>query len=204
MDQPRNTRRRWPWYLLSLLLALGIAGTIYVQMSPLIFNESFLSHAHCIKSAGLELLNYADQHGGLFPTHPRGYGDALLMLDENVYYTLTGPGYDDAAFQLAKNLGTPLAKKDCGRVYIQGLNNTVNPKIAILFDKISTPGGDHCHLFARMSAPLGREVLFVVGYHEFIPDSEWPAFVQGQLALLATAGIPPVEAQRLYDSVNAP
>ena len=200
MDNPKNIRRRrWPWYL----LALGVAGTSYVLLNPLVFNESFMSHAHCIKGAGLEFQNYAVQNGGAFPTHPRGYGDALLLLDKNIYYTLTGPGYDDNAFQLAKKQGTPLAEKDCGRVYIQGLNKTANPKIAILFDKVSTPGGDHCHLLARLSAPFGREVLFVAGYHEFIPDSDWPTFVQTQLALLPAAGIPPEEAQRLYDSAKA-
>lgn len=198
-----NSRRRWPIVLAAFLLIVT-TGTIYVWCNPLIFNESFWGHAHCIKSAGLAFLNYADQHGGQFPAHPRGYGDALLLLDVDLAYALTGPGYDDAAFHLAKQRGTPLAEQDCGRVYIQGLNASAGSTVAILFDKRSTPGGDHCHLFARCTAPLGREVAFADGHSDFIPDSDWPAFVQTQLALLVAAGIPPEEAKRLYDSVHTP
>ncbi len=193
MENPLSKRRRWPTIL---------AGSIYVWRNPLIFNASFLSHAHCIKSAGMLLVNYAEQHGGQFPTDPRGYGNALLQFEPDEYYCLTASGYDEAVYHEAKQRGALLEEKDCGRVYIQGLNKTSNPKIAILFDKRSTPGGDHCHLIARFTAPLGREVAYISGQSDFIPDTDWPAFVQGQLALLIAAGIPPDEARRLYDSVN--
>jgi hypothetical protein len=203
MDAPVQTRRRWPLVLAAFLLLVG-AGTIYVLCNPLIFNESFFQHAHCIKQAGMGFVNYAVLNGGQFPTHPRGYGDALLLIDEELYDALTGPGYDSTALHVAKQRGTPLAEQDCGRVYIQGLNASAGSKVAILFDKQSTPGGDHCHMIARFSAPLGREVAFADGHNEFIPDSDWPAFVQNQLPLLTAAGIPLKEAQRLYDSVVTP
>lgn len=201
-NEPMN-KRRWP-IILATFLFLIVAGTIYVWCNPLVFNESFLSHAHCIKSAGMLLVNFAEQNGGQFPTDPRGYGNALLQFEPEEYYCLTATGYDEAVYHEAKQRGVLLQEKDCGRVYIQGLNNKSGSQVAILFDKRSTPGGDHCHLIARFSAPLGREVAFVDGHIEFIPDTDWPAFVQKQLALLTAAGIPPAEAQRLYDSVNDP
>jgi hypothetical protein len=194
-------RRRWPKMLAACLLLIS-TGSIYVWSNPLIFNESFWQHAHCIKQAGMLFQNYADQNGGRFPTDPRGYGCALLKFNPDCYYALTSSGYDEAAYHAAKQRGMPLAENVCGRVYIQGLNNSVNPKIAILFDKKSTPGGDHCHLLARLTAPFGREVAYVSGSSDFIPDTDWPAFVQAQLALLTAAGIPLKEAQRLYDSVD--
>ncbi len=202
MDAPINTRRLWPKVLAAFLLLVG-TGTIFVLCNPLIFNESFFQHAHCIKQAGMDFVNYAELHGGQFPADPRGYGNALLQFDPDSYFTLTAAGYDEEAYHTAKKNGTPLAEKDCGRVYIQGLNSSVGSKVAILFDKCSTPGGDHCHMISRFTAPLGREVAFADGHNEFIPDSDWPAFVQTQLALLTAAGIPPAEAQRLYDSVEA-
>jgi hypothetical protein len=58
----------------------------------LVFNESAWGHAHCIKLAGLDLLNFAEANGGKFPTHPRGYGDALLLLSNDIDHALTGPG----------------------------------------------------------------------------------------------------------------
>jgi hypothetical protein len=203
MNAPTPKRRRWPKILAAFLL-LGLTGTIYVWSNPLVFNESFWGHAHCIKIALLELEFYAEQHNGQYPTHPLGYGNALLLLPEECYYGLTGPGYYETPFEQAKKHGMPLEEKDCGRVYIQGLNKKLPNTIAILFDKRSTPGGDHCHFLARMFAPLGREVLFVHGNQKFIPDTEWPAFVQTQVALLSAAGIPAAEAQRLYDSVATP
>ncbi len=45
--------------------------------------------------------------------------DALLLLDEGVYQTLTGPGFDEDAFHDAKRKGEHLPQEKCGRVYIQ-------------------------------------------------------------------------------------
>src|SRR5258708_7490107 len=87
---------------------------------------------------------------------PPAYGNALLLLDEGCYFALTGPGYDAAAFHVAKRSSTELNEGDCGRVYVQGLSKKSHRGIALLFDKVPTPGGDHCHFPQRLWAPLGR------------------------------------------------
>jgi hypothetical protein len=177
-----------------------LLAVVYVRANPLVFNESLWQHAHCIKCAGMELDRYAEQNGGKFPSHPNGYGDALLLLDENCYYTLTGPGYDAAPFHEAKKQGRHLSEEECGRVYIQGLTRKSNPEIALLFDKLPTPGGDHCHFPARLTARLGREVWFVGGNSTFVEESAWPAFASRQVELLAASGFPREEAERLFAS----
>src|SRR5688572_977181 len=66
------------------VLAVVVAFSFYyVRTHPLVFNESFLSHAHCMKGTGLGLMGYAHEHGGQFPFHTNGYGDALLLLADN-------------------------------------------------------------------------------------------------------------------------
>jgi hypothetical protein len=159
------------------------------------------AHRHCIKFAGLQLEQYADAHKGRFPDHPAGYGDALLLMDEETYHSLTGPGYDPAVFREAKAAGRGLPEEACGRVYVRGLTMQTDSRVAILFDKRSTPGGDHCHWPFRLWAPRGREVLFRAGMSQFVRDSEWPAFAAEQIELLVRESIPRAEAERLYAQV---
>jgi hypothetical protein len=193
-------KSKWLRILLVLLVLLAM-GFAYVRGNPLVFNESFWQHAHCMKAGTLGLLQYADAHGGTFPAHPGGYGDALLLLPEYCCYGVTGPGYDETPLVKAKQSGAHLLEEQCGRVYIQGLTTTPkagSTKVVILFDKLPTPGGDHAHVFQRMYAPLGREVGFVAGHTMFVEETNWPAFAKEQIELLVGEGIPRAEAERLY------
>jgi hypothetical protein len=192
-------RRRWRWVLLAFF-AVTVLAVLYVRANPLVFNESLWQHTHCIKIAGLELEGYAGVNGGKFPSHPKGYGNALLLLNENCYFALTGPGYDAAPFHEAKSSGRHLPEDSCGRVYLQGLTKKSDSQIVLLFDKLPTPGGDHCHFPARLWAPLGREVWFVGGHSGFVKERDWPDFAKRQIELLAKDGFSPEEAERLFDS----
>jgi len=184
-----------------LPVALSISIAAYVTSHPILFNESFVGHAHCIKQSGMDLVMWAHEHGGRFPFHTNGYGDALLTVGSNSFLaSFTGPGYNTKVFEEAMAIGGNVAEERCGRVYIQGLWNTNDSRIAILFDKLSTPG-DHCGGLRRLRAPFGREVGYLDGSMEFIRDPEWPAFVAKQIKLLEAAGIPKVEAERLYSSI---
>jgi hypothetical protein len=179
-----SVNRRWRWFLL-VLVPLSLLGLAYVRSHPLVFLQA---HAHCIKYAGVSLHQYADEHQGRFPAHPRGYGNALLLMDENCSHNLKGPGYDAAALRDAKRAGADLPEEACGRLYIQGLSTKSHSAIAILFDKLPTPGGDHCHLPNRLWAPLRREVCFVNGHTALIWEADWPQVAQRQVELLAEEG----------------
>lgn len=159
-------------------------STIYVRAHPRVFNESFFGHAHCIKSAGLGLDTYAADHFGRFPFHTNGSAAALILAIAGGYCSnseLTGPGY-------------------VTRVYVQGLGQADNGQIALLFDKVPTPGGDHCHLFQRLRAPLGREVYTIGNGMRFIPESEWAEYSKRQVTLLIAAGIPRLQAEAYYSA----
>jgi len=190
-------KRRLSFFVCTIAVVAAIC-IYYVRTHPLVFNESFLSHAHCMVGGGLGLMGYAHEHGGQFPFHTNGYGDALLLVNDGWDAALTGPGYDTQVFDRARNTGEDAPESEFGRVYVQGLSETNDPEIAILFDKLPTPGGDHCHLFRRMFAPLGREVWTIGGGMRFIPESRWSAFAKEQIKLLVAAGIAREQAEKYY------
>jgi hypothetical protein len=183
--------------------AMGVAvlaSWLFVRSRPLVFNESFWSHAHCILGAGQSLGIYAHDHEGRFPFHTNGYADALLVLDAGWDTALTGPGYTTAVFERMRKTGGDAPEAEFGRVYVQGLSETNAPDIAILFDKLATPGGDHCHGLTRLSRPLVREVWTIGGGKTVIAESDWKAYAVNQVTMLVAAGIPRETAQSYYDA----
>lgn len=187
-----------------LLIFFSVAGVIaafsgfYVKAHPLVFNESFFDHAHCIVGAGLSLTTYAKEHQGRFPFSTNGYGDALVLLDDGWDESLTGPGYNAEIFKRVRRTGENAPESEFGRIYVQGLSESDNPEIVLLFDKLPTPGGDHCHLFRRIFAPLAREVWTVGGDHRVIKETEWPVFSKHQIELLVATGMKKEQAERYY------
>jgi hypothetical protein len=180
---------------------VGVAAafcTYYVKAHPQVFNESFFEHAHCIVGGGLSLVSYAEEHEGRFPFHTNGYGDALVLVNAGWDESLTGPGYNARVFERVRRTGKHAPESEFGRVYVQGLSETNNPEIALLFDKLPTPGGDHCHLFRRMFASLAREVWTVGGDRRVIQETEWPAFSKCQIELLVSDGLSRDRALRYY------
>src|SRR5215510_15404800 len=124
---------------LMAITLLGVVGFVYVKTHPVVFNESFLGHAHCIAAAGSTLSLYANKHEGRFPFHTNGFGDALILLlrwtgDLNPYF-ITGANDDGRIFRNALVNGTDVREELCSRIYIQGLAQSNDGRIAILFDK---------------------------------------------------------------------
>jgi hypothetical protein len=185
-----------------LLVLLCIAGGLatfsayYIRTHPLVFNESFVGHAHCWRMAGGYLKQYAHENDGRFPFHTNGYGDAVLLIPDVWLGCFSAPDYDTKAWEEAQRTGGDVPEDQCGRVYVQGLSVTNDPDIILLFDKTPNPG-DHRHFFRRIGAPLVREVV-KIGDAEIIPESEWPAIAKKQIELLVAAGIAREEAEMYY------
>ena len=129
-------------------------------------------HRHCIKIAGMDFSEYAKQHGGVFPYNTNGFGDALLLLVRDRPYDVAficGPGDDGHVLSNALAHGLHVPEEQCSRVYVQGLSETNDPGICILFDRRSVPGGDH---FYGSGKPV-REVCMLDGFMQTVPDARW-------------------------------
>lgn len=198
--------RRWGLLLLlafvTVVAFLLFAPLLFTRVGfmPLVFNESFFDHGHCIKGIGLAFYSYANDNDGKFPAHTNGYGDALLLMMEYVGSTklLTGPCYSEAVFERARTAKADVPEVECGRVLVEGLSTNSNPEIFLLFDKQPTCGGDHSHLWTKMFRPLGREVWLAGSGMRFIPESQWAETARKQIELLVEAGIPRERAVALY------
>ncbi len=196
--------RRKKWVIgVSLILIPAFLVVAFVFM--MVFNV-FHAHEHCIKQAGLAFKTYSMDNNGKFPYDTNGFGNALLLLvkggylgDTNGEYCIgpiTGPGDDGKLLREALKTGARIPEEKCSRVYIQGLSETNNPEIAILFDKKPTPGGDH---FRRPWGPLVREVCLLDGSMQVIPEKGWPRFSSNQMELLVQDGIARSTAQYYHE-----
>jgi hypothetical protein len=144
--------RKW-WIMWGCLLIPVFAVLAFICMAVL---NVFHAHEHCIKQAGLD-------HEGRLPCDTNGFGNALLLLMKGGYLgdtdgvysigPITGPGDKGEIFKRALKTGERIPEDRCSRIYIQGLSETNDPQIAILFDKKSCPGADH---FRRPWGPLER------------------------------------------------
>jgi hypothetical protein len=164
----------------------------------MVFNV-FHAHEHCIKETGLAFRDYALGHFGNLPADTNGFGNALLLLVKGEYSSIgeiTGPGDDGREFREALKTGAPIPDEKCSRIYIQGLSETNNPQIAILWDKKPTRGGDH---FRRPWGPLLREACLLDGSMKVIPETSWAAFVSNQVELLVQDGMPRTTARHYYE-----
>ncbi len=179
------------------LVACALLWALDCKMYPL---RHLPRHRHCLKQTGLALRMYAGDHTGRLPTHPNGYGDALLLALPHVagcYTLLTGPGYSPDAFEVAGRDGTDVPETECGRVFIQGLTVSNSPSVIVMFDKMPTPGTDHC-FGLRHFKPLAREVLFLDGHVEAVLESEWMNVVTQQISLLVAGGMDRATADAYY------
>jgi hypothetical protein len=198
-----NRTRKLAVVVLVLLFVGVVSAIYYVRSHPLVFNESLWQHAHCMKQAGMALRIYASQNNGRFPNHPNGYGDALLMMSPHPgeWHCLTGPGYNTSAFAAALASGGDVDESRCGRVYVQGLNEANDPRIALLFDKVAAPD-DHCQFPYRLWAGFVREVCFVDATSRAVPVEQWAGFAREQIDLLVAAGLTREQAEKLYAEVK--
>ena len=167
------------------------------------------AHQHCIVQTGLAFRVYADDHNGQLPYSTNGFGNALLLLagaeNSNDDYVggfigcLCGPDDDGHVLKDALKNHTIVPEDQCSRVYIQGLSETNDPTLCILFDRNSCKGGDHGR------SPWGhlvREVCMLDGTMQVIRDEDWPEFSRQQVDLLVAAGFSRTNALRFYPAAK--
>jgi hypothetical protein len=110
-----------------------------IGFKPLVFNESWYSHKHCIKQWGMALKIYADDNGGKFPAHASGYAAALQLLMKppdhlmGTYLVMGAPGgYSGKVFEVlgfGRQTAGEFMCRACARILSQRLlsSSTNNP-----------------------------------------------------------------------------
>jgi len=160
------------------------------------------AHRHCIKQASLTLRVYSSDHQDRLPFSTNGFGNALLVLareDPTSIASLCGPDDDGHLFKEALQTNSVVPEDQCSRVYIQGLSETNDPQICILFDRNSCRGGDH------FRSPWGhrvRELCLLDGSMQVIADEQWPEFSRQQVELLVEAGFARTNALHFYPAAK--
>ena len=189
-----------------MLIAGAIAGVSLVLLAGLVgtwlWYLAHYVHQHCIKQTGIAFGVYSGDHNGQLPFSTNGFGNALLLLvKENLVEvsTICGPDDDGHVFKAALENNSVVPEEQCSRVYIQGLCETNDPLICILFDRNSCRGGDH------FRSPWGhavREVWMLYGSMQVITDERWPEFSRQQVELLVAAGFSRTNALHFYPAAR--
>jgi hypothetical protein len=159
---------------------------------------AYPGHQHCMKQTTLGLRTYAVDHNRKLPVHTNGFGDAILVYlkeTDDDPKLFTAPGDDGSLLKECLKTGAHMPEERCTRAYVQGLSDTNNPEIALVFDRYPTRGGDH---FRRPWGPPLRDVGLLDGSMESIREEKWPEFRRRQIELLVAEGISRAQAEKLY------
>lgn len=163
--------------------ALGIGFGLFVGAAR--YHRAWLypyGWSHCCDT-GLysALAEYADSHGGAFPTGEPTAEASLSLLYPKLADAdlLRGKTVPLAAAQAAFDKNGRLDPASCGWHYVEGLTVYDDPELALFWDKVGLG-----HNGQRLSEG-GHWVHFVSGIREYIPENQWPAFLDKQKKLLA-------------------
>jgi len=132
----------------------------------------------------MALLQYANTRKGIFPAGENTPEASLSLLYRSNLRGVTanllrGKTVPESTVQQILDSGRLLGPKTCGWYYVEGLTLADDPRLAIFWDKAGLG-----HNGQRLPQG-GHTVFFVGGYHEFVPEREWEAFLDKQRKLHA-------------------
>jgi hypothetical protein len=172
---PEPLRR---WFIFAFWTLLG--GAVVVFGLAWLANRNYpygCDHC-CDKQLGLALMQYADAHGGQYPTGGQTPEASLSLLypdylDANV---LRGKAYPEGPAKQLLESGQPLTPETCGWQYVDGLTlqKGMTSRIALFWDKI---GLDH---FSGYLPRGGHSVTFMDAHGQVINEAHWPQFIAEQ------------------------
>lgn len=165
---------------IAAILACVAVALFFLVRSQLPTYPYGQSHC-CLKCVGLALVTYAQKYNGYYPAGG-GSPEASLSL-------LYREGTVDAELLRGKTVpvdkpkrlldaGKLLDPESCGWHYVEGLTESDDPDLALVWDKVGLGhNGEDLH--------GGHSVWFVGGREEIVPADEWPPFLKHQQALMA-------------------
>jgi hypothetical protein len=184
----RRWRRGQGWLIAVLVIGGGCVLAEYVVWLH-------RRYWRCIVAAGMSLRNFASDHGGGFPAPTNGFGNPFAGWARSFpreIPVLVGPGDDGSWLRDAAFSGESMVAEVCSRIYVQGLNESLDSRIVVRVDRFETRGGDHS---PRPWAGYLRGAIRLDGSLAGVPVAGGPAFARNQVQLLVQAGIPRATAE---------
>ena len=132
----------------------------------------------CDKQLWFALREYAEKHGGKFPSGEATPEASLSLLGREYAYLLARRDIAPEVVEQMLERGQLLTPETCGWHYVEGLRLDSDPELALFWDKegLDENGG-------RLSAG-GHFVSYVGWPYNYIPESEWNSFLEEQNRLL--------------------
>jgi hypothetical protein len=170
--------RFWKCVIIAGLACGALSGVCY---SGYRYWFPYGSSHCCDKLLYLELFEYAREHNGWFPRGEAGPEASLSLLyrqDPLLVDVLRGKTVPESVVRSILERGELLGPETCGWHYVEGLRIDDDHHLALFWDKIGLG-----HNGQRLENG-GHYVCFLRGI-EYVPESEWPAFLAEQERLLA-------------------
>jgi hypothetical protein len=136
----------------------------------------------CDKQLRFSLENYADQHGGRYPSGEKTPEASLSLLipDYSNAHVLRGKTVPLETVENVLSSGRRLDPDSCGWHYVEGLTKSDDGRIAIFWDKVGLG-----HNGQRLLEG-GHSVYFLNYDHRVVSADEWPQFLEEQAKLIAS------------------
>jgi hypothetical protein len=166
-----------------VMIILGIIGVLAIAIGISYKTTYPYGWSHCcIDVMMFSLEQYAEEHGGHYPTGEISPEASLSLLCRSNYldaYTIRGMTVSEKVVQTIFEKGRLLGPDTCGWHYTDGLTRADDQRIALLYCK--EPLGHN----GQKTKDGGRQVVFVGGNIEWISGDKWPSFLQEQSDLMA-------------------
>ena len=182
--------------IMMAVIVLAVLGGIAAYVFQRIRYPYGRSH-NCLVHLKLAFLMYAMDHEGRFPAGQATPEASLSLLHKEGHISpslLSGMTIPREKVEAILTGGELLGPESCGWHYVEGLTESTDPEIAILWCK--EPLGH----YGQRTKDKSREVLFVSGQYKSIPGDKWDEFLKEQERRLAQrsvrekAGFPMVNA----------
>ena len=174
----------------SFFLIAIVAGAVglFLKRALIHYKEDYpFGASHCCMDAmWLALRLYAQEHGGAYPAGESSPEASLSLLCKSNYIdvgTIRGMTVPESIVRGIFQGGGLLGPQNCGWQYIEGMTQTNDPRIALLYCKEALGHN------GQRTKDGGRQVLFVGdGGIQWVSGDRWQAFLSEQMELLRSRG----------------
>lgn len=165
--------------VITLAVIAILVGTLYSLLSWYYRSLYPMGMYHrCDKQLYFALMEYAQEHGGEFPSGQATPEASLSLIGAKCAYLLRRRDVPEEDVQQILENGDLLSPETCGWNYVEGLRLDSNPELALFWDKEG---------LSEVGSQLpdgGHMVTFINSPYVYISASRWDGFLNEQRRLL--------------------